>query len=819
MKSPAGIALLTCLLGLIFPTAATAKAATSQADLELQSRLSMAAVPGVVFHLAAPRTVGVATAHGVIAPHCQHASAGLCDIHFGSMPKAAVPQPLPTELDPKEWQSARVFLQADSGEPLLLVRPGAVAILMALQPPWSAAAAGAPAQAVPMPPESAIPEAALRRWSYLNYLLHSAACEAAGISPPRLAEWSHAPLPSRSIRTTLVLIGGLLWLLLLGLFRFARHRPALPPESLHWLRSQGPESSAQPQQAGWSQLGFARPLSGLLTLLGSMVLLIGPYFALQSYLGKHVQPFPEADGLWRNTVDTLFLVWLTFDLGTQTAMVKYFAEHRATDPTAALHDVQFYLWYQLLSRLAEATLLTLLALGVLPYSSYALYAPMLLLYSVGCLVSFAGIGKLVSQALQRFDYQNLLDLLESRLLVFLVPIPFVLWGRAWGLRHPDFGEVYGAALGLGVGQLFTQLSTLGIGLWALRRLQVPIGQLFRADFTRATVKRQLSFGIKVTIGQEPFRLTSFLETLIIIKWLADFPSWLGIRDLIHNRLSFLFFFAWSYYQSAVPTISEAIAMGRRRLLTYYVARYLQFGFLFSTLIFSLLLAVGPLFIRVAMGPQWGRAADYLIPGCLSGLLLPLAWLSDSLQQGAGRPGINTAVMLAEQGLRLLLLLLLVPSLQFAGIYVAVLLALILKCCVGWLLNHRLIVRLQTPLWSTWLAPLLAGLLNFAVWKLLCLLLQPAQTYSVLVLFFGAGAGSFVIGFFACGLLGGFEPQALSELKAAAQMSALIRPLALVLYRAAALGARLAPVSAADSALSQAAALELAAPPSDPPSDK
>ena len=72
----------------------------------------------------------------------------------------------------------------------------------------------------------------------------------------------------------------------------------------------------------------------------------------------------------------------------------------------------------------------------------------------------------------------------------------------------------------------------------------------------------------------------------------------------------------------------------------------------------------------------------------------------------------------------------------------------------------------------------------------------------------------MIGFFACGLLGGFEPQALSELKAAAQMSALIRPLALVLYRAAALGARLAPVSATDSALSQAAALELAAPPTD-----
>jgi O-antigen/teichoic acid export membrane protein len=101
-------------------------------------------------------------------------------------------------------------------------------------------------------------------------------------------------------------------------------------------------------------------------------------------------------------------------------------------------------------------------------------------------------------------------------------------------------------------------------------------------------------------------------------------------------------------------------------------------------------------------------ADFLILGCLSGLLLPLAWLSDALQQGAGRPGTTTLVMLIEQGLRLLLLLLLVPRLQFVGIYFALNLALVLKCAIGWWLNHRRIVPLVVPLRVTVLIPLLAG---------------------------------------------------------------------------------------------------------------
>ena len=80
---------------------------------------------------------------------------------------------------------------------------------------------------------------------------------------------------------------------------------------------------------------------------------------------------------------------------------------------------------------------------------------------------------------------------------------------------------------------------------AQHHLGLPLGPLFLAQFRKDTVRRQPSFGFKVTLSQESFRLTSTLQSLILIRFLRDSPTWLGIYDLLHNRLtSMLSLFAW-----------------------------------------------------------------------------------------------------------------------------------------------------------------------------------------------------------------------------------------------------------------------------------
>lgn len=766
-----------------------APSTTRAADAALRARYELAAVPGVRF---IDLPTEKAALEGAKPPLCTQQSAGLCDITWNSAPQAFAPLTLPPA-----WQAAvaagtaQVLLRSDEGSPLIIVSRG---------PPGSAGPEVLLAFSVAAD-SVADPGARLVRWPYFNYLLYVAACAAANQPPERFSTWSHSPLPGPRTRLLIVLALALSWLLVAGLYRLARRRGNravdaasrfLSAVALLRQSNVAPTDKATPDAGPKLTAVFARPLSGLLMLMGGMVVLTGPYFAIQSIITRNVQPFPEADGLWRTTVDGLYIVWLTFDMGTQTAFVKYFAEHRVSHPERALADVQFYVWYQIIARLVQATLLVAFALGYLPMSSYALFAPFVLLYAAISQPAFPAVGKFLCQAIQRFDYYNLLDFLEARLLNFLMPLPAILIGRAWGLAHPEFGEAYGAALGMGVGALVTAFSVLFIGLYAMHHLGLPLGPLFLVQFRRDTVKRQLWFGFKLTLGQEPFRLTSFLESLILIRWLRDSPTWLGLRDLLHNRLTMLGFFAWGFYQSAVPVVSEALAAGKHRLLQYYVARYLQFGTLFAATIFSLLCAVGPIYIERALGAQWSQAAGYMVIASVSGLLLPWAWLTDSLQQGAGRPGTTTTVMLIEQGARLLLLMLLIQRFQFLSIYMATLTALCLKIGVAWTINHRRIVPLRIPLWPTLGAPHAAAAINYLLWRGVASLWAPAGTWSVLLLLLVAGAGSIALCFFLLGLLGGLDGAARRELDQAWRMVTLIGPLCRLLTLCAELGARLSP---------------------------
>lgn len=782
---------------LAFLTAlAIAGAPSVGADSDLAGRFALASTPGVRFIPALGTTVSKTVnrqGQGVLEPSCSQRAAGLCEINWASAPQAFSPLPLPDA-----WQAAlatgkaRVLLASEVNLPLIVYAKGEVLLAFELS-----------AESV------SSPGARLRRWPYFNYLLHVAACAATEVTPPHFGNWAHSPLPTP--RTRLLILGGLglFWLLIFALYRLARSRGSCAPSAgprflaaVAALRNR-PVSSALPKRleassdppgqptAPEATAAFARPLSGLLMLLGGMVLLTGPYFAMQSLITRHVQPFPEADGLWRTTSDALYIVWMTFDMGTQTAFVKYFAEHRIKEPERAVHDVQFYVWFQIFSRLVQATLLVAFALGYMPGSAYALYAPFVLLYAAVSQPAFPAVGKFLCQAIQRFDYYNLLDFLESRLLGFLVPLPFILLGRAWGRQNPEFGEAYGAALGMGIGGLATALSVLFIGLYALHRLRLPLGPLFLAQFGKETARRQLWYGFKLTLGQEPFRLTSFLESLILIRWLRDSPTWLGLRDLLHNRLIMLaYLISWGYYQSAVPVVSEALAVGKRQLVQYFVARYLQFGALFSAAILSLLCAVGPVYILRALGAQWGQAADYLFIAALCGPILPWAWLTDSLQQGAGRPGTTTVVMLVEQGARLVLLLVLIQRFQFLSIYMASLIALLLKVVLAWTINHRSIVPLRLPLWTGVGAPYLAALLNYLLWRGVVQVLAPTSVTAVLVLFLCAGAGSIGLCFFLVGLLGGLDAVARTELDQAWRKVALIGPLCRGLVLCAELGARI-----------------------------
>lgn len=635
-------------------------------------------------------------------------------------------------------------------------------------------------------------------WPYFNYSLHVLGALARDQRPARYGDWPAAPVPGSSALWIIGLLLGVAWLLTVALFLRARCVSRAHPELCEgFFPSEAARSDAQRARGGdgaWQAIGFARPLAGFLTLAGALLLLFVPFYWLTNMVVPNdVQPFPQARGMWDFAWEALQMVWFLFDAGTFVAFVKYFAEYRVKDPKEALRSAQFFVWWQILTGLVQVTLACVASIVILPNTRYGYTSSFVMLVALGQYPGFFGVITFFFQAYQRFDYNIGLDLLSDWILRFALMIPFVLLFRRWGAANPQYGEAFGAAVGIGVGFYVSSLVSFALGIWLYRRLGLSLRPLFLAHFDRATVKRMLWYGLRVVSGKFLFRAAQAIDKVMISLLLLNYTEWLGLKGQIHYNLMFLFPVAYRFFETAMAALSESYGNGKRVLTQYYVARFTQVGMLYAAIGCSLLLALGPLFVREAMDPQWARAADYLIIAALLGALFAPAWLSDMLQKGAGRPGLFAIVLGLEQAARIGLFALLIPRFQFTGFYLAILLTLLAKVVGGWIVNHLVILRLRLYLWQMFVAPLIAGATTYALWRLLVLLWAPAGALQTSLLFFGAALCGFPLCFFLVGLAGGGDEAFASELEQASGMTGPLRPLTRLFYVAAKAGFSLSPL--------------------------
>jgi O-antigen/teichoic acid export membrane protein len=661
-------------------------------------------------------------------------------------------------------------------------------------------------------------------WPYFNYLLYALASELCGETPAAFARWPHSPVPGPRTLVILCVALAAAWLATILLFARVRRYSRAHPEILTRFFEAAPRAptttaSAPPAPAAssaWGRVGFARPLAGFLTLTAAMFVLFAPYYYVTNIvIPNDVQPFPQAKGMWDFAWEALQIAWFLFDAGTFVAFVKYFAEYRLKDPAESLRSTQFFVWWQMLTGLMQVTLASLVAVLVLPHTRYGFSSSFVILIALSQYPGFFGVVTFFFQAYQRFDYNIALDLLADWVLRFALQIPCVLWFRAWGVANPEYGEAFGAAIGIGVGYYASTIVTFLVGVVLYRRLGLRLSPLFLAHFDRATAGRMLRYGSKVVAGQALFRAATTADRAAISVLLLGYTEWLGIQSQIHNNLMFLFPIAYRFFETAMAALSESHGNGKASLTRYYVARFLQVGSLYTAIGASLLVALGPTFIRHAMDPQWARAADYIAVAAAIGAFYAPAWLSDMLQKGAGRPGLFAWVLGLEQALRIGLFFLLIPRLGFMGYYLAILATIVLKVAGAWLVNHRLIVRLRLYPWQMLIAPALAGLANFALLRLLDGALALNGRVPVIVFFFAASLLSFFVCFFACGALGGFDRALAAELDQASRMTGALRPLTRAFYWAARAGFAWSPlhgrfpVAIHEAAMAEARELEAA----------
>ena len=633
----------------------------------------------------------------------------------------------------------------------------------------------------------------IQQWAYYNYLIYHLVARAAEQSPLSFADYPGSPVPHAAERNALWGVLGLLLITTFGAFFWVRRYSQKHPEALDQIVVNRATFETRSASTEWEDVGFHRALGGFLVALSIGLVLFIPLIIYQNLiLPVYILPSAQALGIWGRVVQFFSFAWLFFDMGTSVAFIKYLSQYRVDDPKKGIQYGQVFVWWQALSGAIQVALVVAIASTVAPKSAYALYAWSVIIHAFIQVPGFFQVMRNALNGFQRQDYARYLDMGLSLVFPMIVQPLFVGLAYAWGKSHPQFGGSMGGLLGLGIAAYAAELLTFVLGWWLYRRVGYNPKVLFLAHFDWEVVKTSFRFGIFEMLGSMAWAIGQSAEIWITQARLINYAEIWGNWGLAQN-----FVFAFNVTQTlndgAMPAISEAISHGKKILSQYYSVMLYKWNGMVSFFLGAVLLAVADRFILGASGPEFVRAARYVVPLAIWGTFQFPSWVGDNVQLGADKPYLKSILIFSEQIIRVVLALILLERFQINALIIAYFIGLFSKGIAAYFVNHRFCFPQRFFSWQSLIAPLLAAGIHYTWLRWLTGIIWQGDEITSVVIFLIGILPSFPVYLFLYGLFGGWDQDTLEEFENAVSLTGFAKPLVWLFWKSTELGARFSPL--------------------------
>ncbi|MFX0122020.1 MAG: hypothetical protein ACFFAE_00135 [Candidatus Hodarchaeota archaeon] len=642
-------------------------------------------------------------------------------------------------------------------------------------------------------------------WPYTNYLFRISEMEILGADNaeiPSYADWEYSPVP-HLLDTTFLGIGVLfISLVSLGGFLYSRKYSQKHPILKEDLEALFQEVEAD---RDWEDIGMHRQISGFLVQLFVGMLIILPNAIMTSLVFPLIiLPSPQAVGFYDFTYHFFEALWLIFDLGTATVLVKFFSEHRVEQPQQAVKYIQVFIWYQVLSGLIQLFFISFLGSFIFPRTFLAHMSWVFVTHAFFQWPAFFIVFLLIFRAMNRLDYFQVLNILLYGIFTITLQYLVIVLFRIVLGPNIIFGDSLAGAIGYSIGNYVVRFAAFLTGLWMFKRLGFSVRNIFRIDFSWVEIKESLSFGAKWVFGNMWVPLGWFLQVFLLAEFLPNYTEQQGFFSIAWG-LAQIVMLVGLFAESMLGGISESYHAKRKILTQYYTLNSLKWGAFFDFFFVAILLAIGPRFILGGAGQEWAGAA-ILIPWMLFFHAFGfLSWFGDWMFAGSDRPGWAAVSWIIEQSVRAILLIIFIQNHAFftqtfgsplVAVMFAYIPALILKDIYMWIAIRRseyFKFKWTDLAYQGIITPLLTGLFVFILAEIMCMVIWGGDIItSVIILLLGTFPMIYVASF-VFGLLGGFDENTLAEFKRAAYMAKGVGFLARGLYRAAEKGTKISPL--------------------------
>jgi len=634
----------------------------------------------------------------------------------------------------------------------------------------------------------------LQEWSYFNYLIYHLAARAAGQTPLSFADYPGSPVPHAEERNALLGFLATILLITTSIFVLVRRYSVRHPEALDRLVRDRRKYEANEAGTAWEQVGFHRPLSGLLVGMGLGVVLFIPLIIYQNLiLPQFILPSAQALGIWGRVTQFFALAWAVFDMGTAMASMKFLSQHRVSDPKRGIQYMQVYVWWQTLSgALQVAIVVAAVSTGVV-HTSYAIFTWSIIVHALIQVPGFYQVMRNSLNGLQRNDYARYMDTAYSVILPVVTQLAIVPVLYLWGQGKPALGPVLGGVIGMGLAAYALEFTCFLLGLWLFRRLGLNSTVVFMAHFDWSVIKETFRFGFFEMLGGMVVSGGLAAEIWITQTRLINYTEVWGNWIMAQNFL-LAFTVATNLFDGVMPAVSEALSCGRRVLSQYYSTQSYKYGALTSAFLAAVLLPVAPRFIIGSTGQEFQRAAVYVIPLIIFGAVQYPSWLNDAIFLGSNKPFIRALLSFAEQAIRITLGLILLERFQITALIIAYLIALIGRGIAGYFITNKVCFPQRLYFWQSFGAPLLAGGAHFLFISLLARIIWSGDEITSILLFFIGILPSLPVFMFFYGLFGGWDEATLAEFGEASKLTGFLRRFAnVIFFSPTRLGARLSPL--------------------------
>ncbi|MBN1582658.1 MAG: hypothetical protein JXA89_18250 [Anaerolineae bacterium] len=651
-----------------------------------------------------------------------------------------------------------------------------------------------------------------QEWPYFTYLVYDLAARAAGQAPLSFGNYPASPVPHAREQRLLVIVCVVVTVTAFAIFVFVRRYSLSHPEALDELVASKQAFQAREAGTAWEEIGFHRPLAGFMFAMMMGILLFIPLIIYQNLvLPTFILPSAQAFGLMGRVGQVFALAWTLFDVGTSIAFIKFYSQYRVHNPRRAVQYGQLFIWWQALSGAFQVALVIILAGTLVPKTSYAIYTWIIVVHTVIQIPGFYRVMRDALYAQQRLDYAQVLDNFIMLVWPMVTQPIFVLLMRWWSQRTPTVGSALAGAFGLAMAAYAVELCNFVLGLWLYRRLGYNTRLLFMAHFDRSVVVEAFRFGILDMSGSVVLAAASAIEILITQTGLINYAEVWG-NWMMANNFMLAFDVLRNLVDGTMPAISEAISHGRRKLCQYYVAMSYKWDATIGAFVAAVLLAIADRFILGSSGPEFARAALYVLPLIGFGSIQHLNIIGDAVALASNKPAMKMTMIAAEQTIRIVLALILLERFQVTGLIIAYLVATLIRGIAIYFINSRVCFPLRYFPWQSFAAPLLAGAVHYIILRWITGLIWQGDEITSIVIFLIGILFSYPLYTFLYGLFGGWDDATLDELRRAVDMQPFLRFMAWIFYRTTALGARISPlhnrfpISIRDAAMAEAESL-------------